>query len=124
MHGDHIYGLIGLLATCGLAGNPTESIYMAHQVGWISELVVVTLRPIFLTHQVHTVQPGVLYEDEEFTVSCGRLEHRVTTLATGVAEKTVQGALMSKSEGTFDSSGRVYGQLKGWNSDAARWAAV
>jgi len=29
-----------------------------------------------------------------------------------VAEKTVQGALMSKSEGTFDSSGRVYGQLK------------
>jgi len=77
----------------------------------ISELVVVTLRPIFLTIQVHTVQPGVLYEDEEF-VSCGRLEHRVTTFGYRVAEKTVQGALMSKSEGTFDSSGRVYGQLK------------
>ena len=24
MHGDHIYGLMGLLASCGLAGNPSR----------------------------------------------------------------------------------------------------
>jgi len=37
----------------------------------------------------------MLYEDEEFTVSCGRLEHRVTT-GYRVAEKDRQGADVKK----------------------------
>jgi ribonuclease Z len=48
--------------------------------------------------QVHTVQPGVVYEDEEFTVSCGSLEHRITAFGYRIVEKDRPGALMSKSE--------------------------
>jgi ribonuclease BN (tRNA processing enzyme) len=35
MHGDHIYGLMGLLASCGLAGNVSASIFMV-RLTWMS----------------------------------------------------------------------------------------
>jgi len=60
----------------------------------ICELVVVTLKPIFLSNSHRAA--GMLYEDEEFTVSCGRLEHRVTTFGYRVAEKDRPGRFDKK----------------------------
>lgn len=115
MHGDHVFGLMGLLATCGLAGNPHRvDIYGPPK---LDEYLRASSR-YSQTHlsyplQVHTVEPGLVYEDEEFTVSCERLEHRVTAFGYRIAEKDRPGRFdVEKAKELQIPPGRVYGQLK------------
>lgn len=115
LHGDHIFGLMGLLATCGLAGNTSRvDIYGPSNL----EDYLQSCRRYSSTHfaypvQVHTVQPGIVYEDDEFTVSCDRLNHRVTTFGYRIAEKDRPGRFdIEKAKSLAIPPGRVYGQLK------------
>lgn len=115
MHGDHIFGLMGLLATCGLAGNPTQiDIYGPPK---LDEYLRACSRYSY-THlsypiNVHAVEPGVIYEDEEYIVSCGRLEHRITDFGYRVVEKDRTGRFdIEKAKALSIPPGRVYGQLK------------
>lgn len=115
LHGDHIFGLMGLLATCGLAGNTTRvDIYGPPNL----EDYLQGCRRYSHTHfsypvQVHVVQPGVVYEDDEFIVSCDRLHHRVTTFGYRIAEKDRPGRFdIEKAKSLDIPPGRVYGQLK------------
>ncbi len=115
LHGDHIFGLMGLLATCGLAGNTSRvDIYGPPNL----EDYLQSCRRYSNTHfsypvQVHTVQPGVVYEDDEFTVSCDRLNHRVTTFGYRITEKDRPGRFdIEKAKSLSIPPGRVYGQLK------------
>lgn len=115
MHGDHIFGLMGLLATCGLAGNPTQiDIYGPPKL----DEYLRTCSRYSHTHlsypiNVHAVEPGVVYEDEEYIVSCGRLEHRITDFGYRVAEKDRTGRFdIEKAKALSIPPGRVYGQLK------------
>lgn len=115
LHGDHIFGLIGLLATCGLAGN-TDRIDIYGPDG-LSEYLRACQRYSY-THfsypvQVHKVQPGVVYEDEEFTVSCGPLKHRVPAVGYRVTEKDRPGRFnVEKAAQLRIPSGPLYGKLK------------
>lgn len=115
MHGDHIFGLMGLLATCGLAGNPERiDIYGPPKL----EEYLRACSRYSQTHlsyplQVHTVQPGLVYENEEFTVSCEQLEHRVPAFGYRVAEKDRPGRFdVEKAKALQIPPGRVYGELK------------
>ncbi|MCU0518488.1 MAG: ribonuclease Z [Oscillatoria sp. Prado101] len=114
-HGDHIFGLMGLLATVGLAGNPHRiDIYGP---SGLSDYLQACQRYSH-THfsypiKVHKNQPGVIYEDEEYTVSCGRLEHRVTAFGYRVTEKDRPGQFnVEKAKEQGIPSGPIYGQLK------------
>lgn len=115
LHGDHIFGLMGLLATCGLAGNTSRvDIYGPPN---LNEYLT-ACRRYSGTHfsypvQVHTVQPGIVYEDDEFTVICDLLTHRVTTFGYRVTEKDRAGRFdIDKAKALEIPPGRVYGQLK------------
>jgi ribonuclease Z len=115
LHGDHIFGLMGLLATCGLAGNTSHvDIYGPPN---LNEYLA-ACRRYSGTHfsypvQVHTVQPGIVYEDDEFTVICDLLTHRVTTFGYRVTEKDRSGRFdIDKAKALEIPPGRVYGQLK------------
>lgn len=115
MHGDHIYGLMGLLASCGLAGNPSRiDIYGPPK---LDEYLRAAGR-YSQTHfsypvKVHTVQPGVVYEDEEFTVSCSPLVHRVPDFGYRVAEKDKTGRFdVERAAALGIPSGPLYGKLK------------
>lgn len=115
MHGDHVFGLMGLLATCGLAGSPHRiDIYGPPKL----EEYLRACGRYSQTHlsyplHVHTVQPGIVYEDEEFTVSCERLEHRVPAFGYRIAEKDRPGRFdVEKAKALNIPPGRVYGQLK------------
>ncbi|MEH2127736.1 ribonuclease Z [Nostoc sp.] len=115
MHGDHIFGLMGLLATCGLAGN-VERIDIYGPPG-LNDYIQSASRYSY-THfsypiKVHAIRPGIIYEDEDFTVSCGNLHHRITAFGYRVAEKDRTGRFdVEKAKALQIPPGRVYGQLK------------
>ena len=115
MHGDHIFGLMGLLATCGLAGNPTQiNIYGPPKLDeYLRACSRYSHTHLSYPINVHAVEPGVIYEDEEYIVSCGRLEHRITDFGYRVAEKDRTGRFdIEKAKALSIPPGRVYGQLK------------
>lgn len=115
MHGDHTYGLMGLLASCGLAGNPSRiDIYGPPKL----EDYLKACGRYSQTHfsypvKVHTVQPGVIFEDDEFVVSCGELTHRVPAFGYRIAEKDRAGRFdVERATVLGIPSGPIYGKLK------------
>jgi ribonuclease Z len=115
MHGDHIFGLMGLLASCGLAGNVRRvDIYGPEGLNEYLQ----ACRRYSHTHfsypvKVHAVRPGIVYEDAEFTVSCNILHHRITAYGYRVEEKNRAGRFdVEKAKALEIPPGRVYGQLK------------
>lgn len=115
MHGDHIFGLMGLLASVGLAGNP-HRIDIYGPPG-LSDYLQACQRYSY-THfsypiKVHKIQPGVIYEDEEYQVSCSRLHHRITAFGYRITEKDRPGQFnVEKARALGIPSGPIYGQLK------------
>ncbi|MBV9387164.1 MAG: ribonuclease Z [Chroococcidiopsidaceae cyanobacterium CP_BM_ER_R8_30] len=115
MHGDHIFGLMGLLASCGLAGNPNRiDIYGPPKLDeYLRACCRYSHTHLSYPIQVHTVESGILYEDEEFVVSCGRLEHRITAFGYRIMEKDRPGRFdIEKAKALAIPPGRVYGLLK------------
>lgn len=115
LHGDHIFGLMGLLATYGLAGNPTR-IDLYGPPG-LNDYIKACQRYSF-THfsyplKVHTVQPGIVYEDDEYIVKCGLLKHRITAFGYRIEEKDRPGRFdVEKAQELGIPSGPIYGKLK------------
>lgn len=106
---------MGLLASCGLAGNPSRiDIYGPPKL----EEYLRACGRYSQTHfsypvKVHTVQPGVVFEDEEFTVSCIPLTHRLPAFGYRVAEKDRPGHFnVKKATALGIPSGPLYGKLK------------
>lgn len=115
LHGDHIFGLMGLLASCGLAGNASRiDIYgPAGLNDYLQACSRYSQTHFSYPIKVHQSRPGVVYEDDEFIVKCGRLEHRVTAYGYRVEEKDRAGRFnVEKAAALGIPSGPLYGQLK------------
>jgi ribonuclease Z len=62
---------------------------------------------------VHTVSPGLVYEDEEYLVTCDLLKHRIPAFGYRVTEKDRPGRFNAqKAQAQGIPSGPLYGQLK------------
>jgi ribonuclease Z len=115
MHGDHTFGLMGLLATCGLAGNVEQiDLYGPPELGDY----IKACRRLSHTHfayplRIHTVQPGIVFEDDQFTVSCELLKHRIPAHGYRVVERDRVGQFdVAKAQALGIPFGPLYGQLK------------
>jgi ribonuclease Z len=115
MHGDHIFGLMGLLASSGLAGNAQRiDIYGPPDL----EEYLKACRRYSQTHfsypvKVHLVRPGQIYEDDEFSVTCAPLKHRVPAFGYCVAEKNRPGHFdVERAKALGIPPGPIYGRLK------------
>ena len=115
MHGDHVYGLMGLLATCGMAGHARGvTVYGPRD---ISEYV----REVSRRTQLHTSYPlevfevkeGQVFEDEEYAVSCAPLKHRLPAFGYRVQEKDRTGHFdVERARAAGIPPGPLYGRLK------------
>lgn len=115
MHGDHVFGLPGLLATCGMAGHATRiDIYGPDDLKQFLHACVEHSRTNFgYPVEVHTIAPGVIYEDEELTVSCLPLKHRIPAFGYRVEEKERPGRFdVEKAAALGIPAGPLYGRLK------------
>lgn len=115
MHGDHVFGLMGLLASCGLAGNTARvDLYGPPRL----EEYLRACERYSHTHlsypvQVHMVEPGLVYEDDEFRVFCTLLKHRVPAFGYRVEEKDRPGRFDAERAAALGIPfGPIYGQLK------------
>jgi ribonuclease Z len=115
MHGDHIFGLMGLIASCGLAGN-AQDIEIYGPAGldkYLRACAKYSYLNLGSRLQVYPVEPGLIYEDEEFTVTCDLLKHRVPAYGYRVAEKDRPGRFdVKKAKALKIPPGPIYGLLK------------
>ncbi|MEG3438585.1 ribonuclease Z [Pannus brasiliensis CCIBt3594] len=115
LHGDHIFGLMGLLASCGLAGSGQDvDIYGP---SGLAEYLRACAKYSY-THlgdrvRVHTIAPGRVHEEEDFTVSCGLLKHRVPAYGYRIEEKDRPGRFdVERATALGIPPGPIYGKLK------------
>ncbi|MCP9496203.1 MAG: ribonuclease Z [Pyrinomonadaceae bacterium MAG19_C2-C3] len=115
LHGDHIYGLPGLLATGRLAGNaPRTHIYAPVGIEeYLRACWQLTNAGDDFPVEIHIVKEGTIYEDEEFIVTCRAVEHRVEAYAYAIAERDRPGRfLVEEAEALGVPFGALYGKLK------------
>ena len=115
MHGDHIYGLMGLLASCGMAGNPSRiDIYGPPKLDeYLKACGRYSQTHFSYPIKVHTVKPGLVVDDGEFAVYCTSLKHRVPAFGYRIVEKDKPGQFnVKKAQSLGIPPGPIYGQLK------------
>jgi ribonuclease Z len=92
LHGDHFFGLPGLLSTMHLLGrNKKLSIYGPPGLeALISAMLAAGGHPLQFDLTFHTIQPGasqIIYEDRLIEIYAYALKHRVPTLGYRINEK-------------------------------------
>jgi ribonuclease Z len=121
MHGDHVFGLPGLLASLGLSGNSNEGIDLYGPdplEGFLHGALRNSSTRIGYPLQVHRSRPAaetgtLLYEDDELLVRCTPLTHRVPAYAYRVEQKPLAGRFdVAKAKDLGIPPGPIYAQLK------------
>lgn len=116
LHGDHIFGLPGLLSSRAFQGGDS-GLTIYGPVG-IKKFVLTSLKVSgsYLRYPLHFKEfkeDGVLYEDDQFIVSSGLLKHGLPSYGYRVKEKDHPGMLMAeKLKEMGVPSGPLYGKLK------------
>lgn len=92
LHGDHCFGLMGLISTFGLLGRTAE--LHIHSPKGLEELLTPmlnffchTLAYKVIFHEFDTRQTSVVYEDRSMTVTAIPLQHRIPCCGFLFAEK-------------------------------------
>ena len=120
MHGDHIYGLPGLLASIGLSGNSNGiDIYGPKE---LREYINSSLKssycklsfPLkFVAVENYASQNIVLFENKKIQVKCAHLVHRLPAYGYRVIEKDKPGIFnIKKAEKLNIPPGPIYAELQ------------
>lgn len=116
LHGDHIFGLPGLLSSRSFQGGNTPlTIYGPKG---IRDFVEVSMRvtETKLAYKIRYQEinsDGLIFEDSKFQVFAAHLDHRIACYGYRVVEKDHPGELMvDRLRADQVPSGPLYGQLK------------
>lgn len=116
LHGDHLFGLPGLLASRSSAQDVTSPLTLFGPPGledWLRSTLRVTGTGLKYPLSVQTTAEGVLFEDDIRQVVCRRLDHRMPSVGFAVHEKPGPGAFdIEQARRLGIPAGPVYGRLK------------
>lgn len=116
MHGDHIFGLPGLLSSRSFQGGDEKvTIYGPKGIkGYVlSSLKYSSTRVQYPLEFVEFEDEGVIFKDHQFTVSIKRLQHGVPSYGFRIVEADHEGTLdADKLKELNIPPGPVYGRLK------------
>ena len=120
MHGDHVYGLPGLLATLGLSGNSNGiEIYGPSELrGFINSALNTSYCKLsfplhFVEVENFASQNKTLFEDNKIKVNCACLKHRIPAYGYRVSEKDKPGIFdVKKAEAMNIAPGPIYSELQ------------
>ncbi|WP_066060751.1 ribonuclease Z [Neobacillus soli] len=97
LHGDHIYGLPGLLSSRSFQGGESE--VTVYGPKGIKEYIHVSLSlsQTYLKYSLKVIEidEGVIFEDEQFTVETRLLEHGIPSYGYRIVEKDRPGTLLA-----------------------------
>ncbi|MGX6442665.1 ribonuclease Z [Neobacillus sp. K501] len=97
LHGDHIYGLPGLLASRSFQGGESE--VTVYGPKGIKEYIEISLSvsQTYLKYPLKMVEvsEGVIFEDEQFSVEARLLEHGIPSFGYRIVEKDRPGTLLA-----------------------------
>lgn len=115
LHGDHIYGLPGLLSSRSFQGG--EDLLTVYGPKGITQFIDISLKAsgTHLTYPLEIVEltDGILFTDEQFEVSCQKLEHGLPSYGFRIHEKDQIGSLdVNKLKSIGVSPGPVYQEIK------------
>jgi ribonuclease Z len=115
LHGDHIFGLPGLLSSRSFQGGNTElTIYGPNG---IKEYVETSLKisSSHLTYPISFVEieEGLILEDDEFKVYAKKLDHGIDSYGYRITEKDKPGELLvNKLKDAGVMPGPIYNEIK------------
>lgn len=97
LHGDHIYGLPGLLSSRSFQGGETEVTVYGPQGLKDFINISLTVSGTYLKYPLKIVEidEGLVFEDEEFSVEARILEHGITSYGYRIVEKDRPGTLLA-----------------------------
>ena len=116
LHGDHLFGLTGMLASRSLQNGGISPVTLYGPAG-LAEYIRATLEisrtrlgyPI----SVERVTPGTIFEDESTRVVCAPMRHGIESFGYAVIEKDQPGHFDPiKAKDLGIPSGPLYGRLK------------
>lgn len=115
LHGDHVYGLPGLLSSRSSLGG-TEALDIYGPLG-LRELVETNLRitGTHLDYSINIVEivEGVIFEGDGMTIEVAKLDHRIDSYGYRIMECERLGALNAQWLAEMDvPPGPIYGHLK------------
>lgn len=119
LHGDHIFGLPGLLSSRSfLGGQDLLTIYGPKGLQeWILASLDVTKTHLTYPIKFIEVQEGVLFEDEQFVVHALELEHVIPCFGFRIEQKPLPGELLvEKAIELGVPKGPLLGKLKNGES--------
>jgi len=108
LHGDHIFGLPGLLGSRSfLGGNEPLTVYGPKGLeDWIKLTLRTSNTHLNYELQIVEIQEGIIFEDEDFIVTAKELEHVIPCFGYRVEQKPLPGKLLVEKT-------REYGVPKG-----------
>lgn len=117
LHGDHLYGLPGLLSSRSFDGGVTPlTMYgpagLKAYIDTVFSLTATALDYELIIHELEEQQASI-YTNARYRVEAGPLVHRVPCLGYRVEEQDTPGPLMAdKLRGLGVKSGPLFGKLK------------
>lgn len=115
LHGDHLFGLPGLLSSRAYQGGTT--LLQVFGPPGIKQFIEVSLdlSQSRIEYEIEVIehQGGVIFEDEEVKVESHLLEHRIDSYGYRITEKDKPGSLDLKRLASYGMKpGPAYGRLK------------